>query len=170
MPQFSRKLAQCAAGHSTSMIGHGFPASRVANASAKSMNAPPQGSRMKMRYRSGMLNLSALAIPLVLFLVSPAAFAATPCSYKNTPIGVEYTAYAASLDGTQYSFKASYVMCGPANTVIYNTGTGFEEGYDLPGGMMTPDNFLIIVTGRSFVSARRSHLPLRRDLLYHFLA
>ena len=62
-------------------------------------------------------------------LSPPAAFAAS-CSCTNFSIGFEISARHGPVNGN-YLFAVSPLRCNGSGTVIYDSGTGFSDGYEM---------------------------------------
>jgi RHS repeat-associated protein len=107
-------------------------------------------------------HIATLCLVLLLTLSATGADAAT-CSYTNFNIGMEVVAVEGPSAGGEYRYLVSTIRCNAAGQVIYDSGSGFSDAYDM--GWIQPASLLSAVQGtfgiaqaRIFVSGCNTHL------------
>ena len=108
---------------------------------------------------------AATVFGIFLLMLGTSAAQAATCSYTNFNIGIEVVAVDGPNASAQYRYVASTVRCSPSGQVIFDSGTGFSDAYDM--GWMLPATLVASVKStfgignaqaRIFVSGCNTHL------------
>ena len=102
---------------------------------------------------------------LLLLTLSPHLAHAASCSYTNFNIGLEVVAKQGPNAAGEYRYDATIIRCSPTGQVIYDSGVGFPDPYDL--GYQQPTNivnsikttFGLGANSRIYINANNSTCP-----------